>query len=215
MRREIEGGTLEMWARVGDVAVLAVAGASSAALSAALIVALFPWLQRYALARPNARSSHVTPTAQGGGAAVILAALIVTWVLIVLGYARGSGAAVPSLPAIALVSLVVIAIAALGAIDDIRPLPVTPRLALQFLAAAALVWTVPAPMRALPFLPRVIESALLIVGLVWFINLTNFMDGIDGITVAEMVPISVTLAVLGVASVLPPPAGLIAWIGPR
>ncbi|MFY8152515.1 MAG: glycosyl transferase, partial [Hyphomicrobiales bacterium] len=47
--------------------VLAVA----AAVSALLCVLLRPLLMRYALARPNARSSHRVPTPQGGGSAVL------------------------------------------------------------------------------------------------------------------------------------------------
>ena len=42
----------------------------AAVVSSLLIILLRPWLQRYALARPNARSSHNTPTPQGGGIAV-------------------------------------------------------------------------------------------------------------------------------------------------
>ena len=48
----------------------------AALLSALLIVALYPWLKRYALAKPNARSSHRTPTPQGGGIAVIAATMV-------------------------------------------------------------------------------------------------------------------------------------------
>ncbi|HWL03519.1 MAG TPA: glycosyl transferase, partial [Xanthobacteraceae bacterium] len=39
--------------------------ALSAAVTFGLIVLLKPLLQRYALARPNARSSHTIPTPQG------------------------------------------------------------------------------------------------------------------------------------------------------
>ena len=46
-------------------AVLCVAAA--AIVTAILIVLLRPLLQRYALAIPNRRSSHRTPTPQGGG----------------------------------------------------------------------------------------------------------------------------------------------------
>ena len=52
----------------------AVIGVLAAAMSGALIVLLYPLLKRYALAKPNARSSHRTPTPQGGGIAVIAAA---------------------------------------------------------------------------------------------------------------------------------------------
>ena len=49
----------------------------AAILSAALTWALRPLLVRYALARPNARSSHKIPTPQGAGIAVIAATVIV------------------------------------------------------------------------------------------------------------------------------------------
>jgi len=48
-----------------DVAVIVLAGLASAAL----IVLMRPLFARYALARPNARSSHKAPTPQGGGVA--------------------------------------------------------------------------------------------------------------------------------------------------
>ena len=52
--------------------------ASAAAITAALIMMLRPLLVRYAMARPNARSSHHEPTPQGGGIAVMAAVLAVT-----------------------------------------------------------------------------------------------------------------------------------------
>src|SRR5215471_6611831 len=57
--------------RAGSTIVLAVA----ALACAGLIKLLLPLLRRYALARPNARSSHVEPTPQGAGVAVIAASL--------------------------------------------------------------------------------------------------------------------------------------------
>ena len=59
------------------MAFLALASGASAALCAILILLLRPVLERYALARPNARSSHAVPTPQGGGMAVIAATLAV------------------------------------------------------------------------------------------------------------------------------------------
>ena len=49
----------------------------SALLCAALIIALRPVLVRYALARPNARSSHTEPTPQGGGIAVMATTVVI------------------------------------------------------------------------------------------------------------------------------------------
>ena len=39
-------------------------------------------------------------------------------------------------------------------------------------------------------IPAWLEQAFLILGGVWFVNLVNFMDGLDWITVAEMVPVT-------------------------
>ena len=58
--------------------------ALAAVTSAALILLLRPLLARYALARPNARSSHVVPTPQGGGIAVMIATLIAAGVAAIL-----------------------------------------------------------------------------------------------------------------------------------
>ena len=52
--------------------------AIAALLSALLIVTLRPLLARYTLARPNARSSHIVPTPQGGGIAIVAATIAVS-----------------------------------------------------------------------------------------------------------------------------------------
>src|SRR3954471_24996511 len=53
-----------------------VAAVLAALLSAVLILITRPLLLRHAMASPNARSSHRTPTPQGAGIAVIAATLI-------------------------------------------------------------------------------------------------------------------------------------------
>ena len=50
----------------------------------------------------------------------------------------------------------------------------------------------------------VIERVALVVGGLWFVNLVNFMDGLDWMTVAEVVPITAALAVIGALGLLPP-----------
>lgn len=187
---------------LADVVLLLVA----AAACSVAVDAIFPLLQRYALARPNARSSHRTPTAQGGGFAVVGAALLAAWIGVAVSVPLAGG----SVWQLALVSIAMVLLAALGAVDDVRPLPVAPRLGLQFAAAAIVLMALPPEGRALPILPYAVEMAIVLVGLVWFVNLTNFMDGIDGITVAEFVPVLGALAVLTHMGSLPPVAGILA-----
>ena len=83
----------------------------AAILSAALTWALRPLLVRYALARPNARSSHKIPTPQGAGIAVIGATLIVAATIILL-----AGSASLQLPLAVFGAGVFVAI--VGAADD-------------------------------------------------------------------------------------------------
>jgi UDP-N-acetylmuramyl pentapeptide phosphotransferase/UDP-N-acetylglucosamine-1-phosphate transferase len=160
----------------------------AAMICAGLIVVLRPLLQRYALARPNARSSHVTPTPQGGGIAVITATAIAAVLTGLLG-AGDLGATIPIVLAAAS------CLAAVGMIDDLWPIPVVPRLALQFAVITLLLATLPLQVRILEAIPISLERALLILGLLWFVNLVNFMDGLDWMTVAEMLPVTSALAI--------------------
>ncbi len=95
--------------------------ALAAVLSACITWATRPLLQRYALARPNARSSHSIPTPQGAGIAVITAALAVAGVCSSLMHL-----AIPT----ALFGATLF-IALVGLADDIKSIPVPTRLLLQ------------------------------------------------------------------------------------
>src|SRR6516225_3341018 len=114
---------------VPDRAALVVVALAAAGVSAWLIVLLRPLLQRYALARPNARSSHAVPTPQGAGIAVIAATLTVGSVAASM---MGLGVQATLFAATALIALV-------GFADDIRPIPVLPRLLLQAAAVSAVI----------------------------------------------------------------------------
>nr|WP_249788161.1 glycosyltransferase family 4 protein [Bradyrhizobium sp. NBAIM01] len=176
-----------------------------AVAAAVLISALVTWtsrplLQRYALARPNARSSHRVPTPQGAGIAVIAATLIVASL-----WGVSANVAIP--PALVAATIV---IALVGFVDDIVSLPVLVRLVLQAACVGAVVFTAPDTERIVPALPLALERGLIVLAGVWFVNLVNFMDGLDLMTVAEVVPITAALLLLGMLGDLPWPAALIA-----
>jgi UDP-N-acetylmuramyl pentapeptide phosphotransferase/UDP-N-acetylglucosamine-1-phosphate transferase len=158
----------------------------AAALSAGITWAIHPLLQRYALARPNARSSHRIPTPQGAGIAVIAAALAVA------GLAAGLMGF--TLPLVLFGATVFIAL--VGMVDDIRPIPVLPRLLLQAAAVGAVIYAAPGDLRIAPALPLAVERGLLLLAGLWFVNLVNFMDGLDLMTVAEVVPATGALILL-------------------
>ena len=181
-------------------AAVVIASIAAAALCAGLIVLLFPLLRRYALARPNARSSHRVPTPQGGGIAVIAATMLVTAALAGLMHFAVPLALFGAIGVIALV----------GFADDVRPIPVLPRLALQAAAVAAVLLAAPPELRIFPARPIAMERGLLLIAGLWFVNLVNFMDGLDLMTVAETVPITGTLVLLGWLGELPTASTVIA-----
>jgi UDP-N-acetylmuramyl pentapeptide phosphotransferase/UDP-N-acetylglucosamine-1-phosphate transferase len=178
---------------------------AAAAVTAGLIVLLYPLLQRYALARPNARSSHRVPTPQGGGIAVLAAVIVV---VAATAWLAPQSFADPL--RLAVVCAASAALALVGAIDDIRPIDPAPRLLLQALAVAAVIAALPADLRVVPALPWWIERAAMALAVLWLVNLVNFMDGIDWITVAEVVPVTAALALFAYSGALPHDAALAA-----
>ena len=184
--------------------VLSLAAAALAALvSALLTVIVRPMLFRVALAKPNARSSHRIPTPQGAGIAVIGATLIAAGAFIVL--AGTSAIQVPLA-----VFGATLFIAAVGFADDLRSLPVLLRLLLQGLAVAVIVFMAPDKLRIIPAVPFWIERALLLIAGLWFVNLVNFMDGLDLMTVAEAVPVTVGVVLLGWLGEIPASTTIVA-----
>ena len=154
------------------------------------------------MAHPVARSSHKVPTPQGAGigtaAASIAAAAISMYAF--------------SLPSEQLkwVLSAAAVMAFLGAADDRRPIPVLARLVLQMAATAALIAILPEDARVMASLPLWLERACLLLVAVGFINITNFMDGLDWMTVAEVLPVTAALTALGVTGLLSEASTLIA-----
>jgi UDP-N-acetylmuramyl pentapeptide phosphotransferase/UDP-N-acetylglucosamine-1-phosphate transferase len=136
-------------------------------------------LARGILDKPNQRSSHRTPTPRGGGIA-LLGVLLPAW-----------GATEPGLLPILALGL---ALAAVGWWDDLKGLAPWPRLAAQAVAVGFGLWHL-APVTG-GVLPPILDYALAGVAWLWFINLFNFMDGIDGIAGVESLSIALGLTVI-------------------
>jgi UDP-N-acetylmuramyl pentapeptide phosphotransferase/UDP-N-acetylglucosamine-1-phosphate transferase len=172
-------------------------------LSASIIWAIRPWLLQYALARPNARSSHRVPTPQGAGVAVIAATLLVAGAI-----ATCATTASPNIPPAIFAASLFIAI--VGLADDVKSIPVLPRLLLQAMAIATILFTTSGEVRIVPACPLWIERGVLLLAGLWFVNLVNFMDGLDWMTVAEVVPITGAIVLLGWFGDLFAPATIVA-----
>ena len=160
---------------------------------------LIDWLTaRQAVAVENDRTMHSGQVPQGGGAAVIAAAL-------------GTGLVMWPWPAWYSVLIPgAIALAVMSAINDRRNIAFMWRLGAHLLAAGLLLVLVPG--QTLIFgglLAFGLDRLIALLALGWFINLYNFMDGIDGLSGVESMTIaSGTLAVLWRAGVSSPLDGL-------
>lgn len=171
------------------------AAALAGLLSGFITWAIRPLLLHVALAKPNARSSHRVPTPQGAGIAVIAATLIVAAIIALAGPAE------MQIPIAVFVATLFIA--AVGFADDVHSIPVFPRLLLQATAVAVIVLSAPENLRVIPTCPLWLERGLLLLAGLWFVNLVNFMDGLDLMTTAEIVPITGALVLLGWVGELP------------
>lgn len=128
---------------------------------------------------PNDRSSHSAPTPTGGG----------------LGIAAGTSiAGLPLLlvlPLAAATTLIAsLLVAAVGFADDRKPLAIRWRLGAQTLGFGLVIGSLPLDGFAHQtgmLWPDAILFAVLVLGGVGFINLFNFMDGIDGLAGSEAV----------------------------
>src|SRR5262249_6975460 len=183
--------TERLWV-LGSIALVALI------ISLGLMVLLRPWLARYAMVQPNVRSSHLRPTPQGGGIAVVIATLLVASGAILVLPALLGNAGRQSLTLIAVTAR----LALVGVTDGMRSLSPAARLARQCIAVGAVIATLPTELKIIPQMPWSVERAGLLLGGVWFVNLVNFMDGIDWMTVAEVVPVTSAILVLGLVGTL-------------
>lgn len=156
-------------------------------------------MRRYALQRlidvPNERSSHVRPTPRGGGIAIAVVHFLGVLFTVGLGLT-------PMALTLALASGLVVAL--VGFQDDHGHVSAKWRLACHVAAVAwAVSWLGALPPVDIGFMTLDLGwlgTLLLVLFLAWFINLFNFMDGIDGIAAMQAVIMSTTAAVLAFVS---------------
>ena len=171
--------------------------AGGALLSAALILLLTPLLERHFLAEPNARSSHRGATPQGAGLAVLLSLLIVCVSALLLNPPWQPPSLLPLLGGAVFLTV-------LGAFDDLHGLAVSWRFIGQILAALVIAFGLPQDFQLFrDVLPLMVERALIVLGVVWFINAVNFLDGLDWMTVVQVVPIALAIAILNALGAVP------------
>ncbi|MEQ8319632.1 MAG: glycosyltransferase family 4 protein [Rhodospirillales bacterium] len=136
---------------------------------------------------PNQRSSHTHTTPRGGGLAVVAAFMAGIAVLMFTGTGLPSG--------IKVIIPVTLFLAAVSWIDDVHSLPSAVRFCAQVVSICASLYFLPIQMPELiSGLPPWGQYTLLALAWLWFLNLYNFMDGIDGLTGIQT--LTITLGII-------------------
>lgn len=134
---------------------------------------------------PIDRSAHTIPTPTGGGLALVLPYAVVLFLLYEIELLDKD-------ELIALSAAFLIAL--LGLVDDIKAIDFRVRLSAQVIfGLAALLMLLPiAPIQigSYSFSGEITLFILAFTSLIWMTNLYNFMDGIDGLAVSELIFIS-------------------------
>jgi len=145
-------------------------------------------LKRNILDIPNERSSHTLPTPRGGGLAIVISWYLGISILFFCGE-------VSSNLYFALLSGIFLAIISL--IDDIFTIKPAIRLFIQSITVVIsfvlLKGIEPFIFHNTGIILRIILYSITIIGMIWFINLYNFLDGIDGYASIEAICISLAL----------------------
>jgi UDP-N-acetylmuramyl pentapeptide phosphotransferase/UDP-N-acetylglucosamine-1-phosphate transferase len=163
---------------IGDVATT-IAGAVATGLASSIATrALIPILRRRDLLDlPNDRSSHTVPTPRGGGIAVI-GAVLVAWLIWCL-----TGRAPPEVLGISLATGL---LAIVSSTDDLRGLSPAARLAAQIAVVMIGLYLLPSAGNELRvWLGPTAYFAAIGLLWIWWVNVFNFMDGIDGLAGSE------------------------------
>ena len=173
-----------------DFMFLFIVSLSSFALVAVLSAGVIRYGPRFGLLdTPVARSAHVAPKPLGGGAA-----LAAPYFLCVIWFVASAAISESALAYLGCLFIVV-----LGFSDDRWQLSSKVRLPVQFIVSLAAVRAIGVDSVDFGFFslsePFTL-SLLAVLSLVWLCNLTNFMDGIDGIAASQLLVTSLSCVVL-------------------
>jgi UDP-N-acetylmuramyl pentapeptide phosphotransferase/UDP-N-acetylglucosamine-1-phosphate transferase len=189
---------------IGFAHALMICAAALAAGYAVTGLVIPPLRRRAILDRPNERSSHTTPVPRGGGWG-IMSPILPAWAVIAL-VAGDIGTMAPVLAGALL-------LVGVSWFDDLRGLTPALRLAAQIVAVGLAVLALPDGVLVFQgLLPPVADRLAAALAWLWFINLFNFMDGIDGLAGTEAASIGAGVVLVTAIAGLAPQLGLYAAV---
>lgn len=140
--------------------------------------------------KPNERSSHSTIVLRGGG--IVFSLSMIVWIVLMIIQGKDITSYLPFLCGLVL-------ICGISFWDDVKSLPDSVRLVVQFVATGLMFWSIALGSDQLSVLPWYWVLAFGVVALIVFVGATdviNFMDGINGITAAYSIAVLVPLALV-------------------
>jgi UDP-N-acetylmuramyl pentapeptide phosphotransferase/UDP-N-acetylglucosamine-1-phosphate transferase len=139
---------------------------------------------------PNQRTNHKIPTPRGGGLAILICTLICFTTIELQSHTNYY--------LIYLITAISIC-AAISLFDDIFNISIFLRICFQILAIYLTINSLPSyNTTILPYLSLTIEKTLIAVSLLGFINIYNFMDGIDGLAASQTIYIAIIVLIFSV-----------------
>ena len=153
------------------------------------------------LDNPNERSMHKAPVPRGGGIAIWMA-IFPIWILYDIFNGQFLNHICLMIGTAALITV--------SWLDDKKSLPVRERFMVHMLAVALGLISLPIDQFVFQgVLPLWLDRVVAGFAWLWFINLTNFMDGIDGITGAQTVHTSLSFIIIALISTTMPDTNFI------
>ena len=167
------------------------------------------------LDKPNARSMHIIPVPRGGGWSYVILLTVGFGLALTCGFSQtlsgfdirtiftGSsifsnlGSCISLDQDTLLLFAGFLLLAGVSWRDDCRGVPARFRLLAQFIAVSLPLSSYPIEFLFPDWVPYLFTHIFVLLAWVWFINLYNFMDGIDGITAMETISIGAVIALLG------------------
>jgi len=135
---------------------------------------------------PNERSMHSRPVPAGAGIGIVVTALLLwPW-----WHTRTDAFQLALLTGCVALGLVSLA-------DDHWRLSPALRFGAQAAVVAVCLLALPTEARLVPILPLALERGVVALAWLWFINLFNFMDGIDGLAGSETIAVAIGYLAVG------------------
>lgn len=117
--------------------------------------------------KPNERSSHTTIVLRGGG--IVFSLSMIVWAVLMVAQGKGIAVYLPFLVGLIL-------IAGISFWDDVRSLPDSVRLVVQFVATGLMFWSIVLATGGLAGMPWYWVAAIGIVALIVFVGATDVIN---------------------------------------